>query len=532
MKHSLSKKIALLLFCLLLGIGLLAGCSDKQNAVADKPAIVIVHTNDVHGGFTATDALTGGSSAWTIGHDVVASIYESYAADSTAFLLDAGDAWQGVYFVGQNKGLAAVEIMNAVGYDAMTLGNHEFDYGWEHLSSLIEAAAFPILSQIEDAAALELENLYNYTVIEREGVTIGVFGITTPETQFKSAGGFGREFGSVQDIIGYAALMAQTLRETEDVDYVICLSHLGVEDMGYGTSYNIRDAVEGIDLIIDGHSHTTLDDIENVAGKTQITSAGSGGEYVGVAKLQYLDGELQVELLNISKEDAVDIEPKAEISTLIASWINVVATEGAAVVAQIPFDISVNQEFERTGETVMGNIVTDAMLLASGADIALENGGGLRNQQLTAGAVSKAQLISILPFGNTLQMAEVSGAVILEALELGVSRYPEQNGGFLHASGLTYSFDPAAESGSRIVEVLVAGQPLDAEATYLVCTNDFIALGGDQYSMFAEPFSQLLPLDMPELTTLDEVLIWYLQEYHASISNELQGRVTVLQSAE
>lgn len=533
------KKSVKQLFVLVVCLCLLAGCtaapvsSSLPQSSTPQPqpvasAITIIHTNDVHGYDSAIDAMTGEPSETVIGLDTVAAIRDTYAEEGPTFLLDAGDATQGIFFVTESNGVAAIDIMNAAGYDAMTLGNHEFDHGWFQLINLIEMAQFPILSQLDDAEAQETQNLYQYTVLEDDGVRLGVFGITTPETQFKSNGGFGRNFGTVNDMVEHANAMVKTLREDEQVDYVVCLAHLGIEDMGYGTSYDIRDNVEGIDLIIDGHSHTALADIPNDPGKTTITSAGSQGALVGVAHLDATGDMLAVEVENLDKAATSGYTPNAEVTTVIDNWVNEVAEEGSTVVAQIPFDITVARDNERTGETVMGNIITDAMREASGADIALQNGGGIRDQQLTKGDVTKAQVVTILPFGNVLQMAEVKGSVILEALEQGVSTYPEANGGFAHVSGMTYTFDPSAEVGSRIVSATVGGQPLDPEATYTLCTNDFTAMGGDLYTMLIEPFSNQLPLENPDLAPLDQALIAYLTKHQSDLSPNTEGRIQMV----
>lgn len=492
-----------------------------------KP-ITIIHTNDVHGYDSAIDALSGEESEYVIGRATVSTIRYTYSPNTPTFLLDAGDATQGVFFATANKGEAAIDIMGAAGYDAMTLGNHEFDYGWFWLSNLIGMADFPILSQLNDTEAQELENLFTHTVIERDGVRLGVFGITTPETQFKSDGGFGRDFGTVDSIIAHANNMVNTLRNDENADYVICLSHLGINDMGYGTSYDIRDNVEGIDLIIDGHSHTPLADIENIEGKTQITSAGANGELVGIAQLSNVNGITQVHLENLDKSATSQYTPDSFVAEVTEQWATRVAEEGNKVVAQIPFDITVARENERTQETIMGNIITDAMREFSGADIAMQNGGSIRDIELTAGDVTQAQLITILPYGNVLQMAEVTGSTILEMLEQSASLYPEPNGGFAHVSGMQYTFNASAPAGQRVTQVLVGGQPLDENATYTLCTNDFTAAGGDLYTMLVEPFSTQLPLAQPEYAALDQALVEYLSLYQDELSPELEGRIMIL----
>ncbi|MDR1192614.1 MAG: 5'-nucleotidase C-terminal domain-containing protein [Peptococcaceae bacterium] len=493
----------------------------------DGVALTILHTNDVHGAFEKSDA--------AIGHDVIAGIYDAYkdAAQRPVLLLDAGDAVQGVYFVGQSRGEAAIDIMNAVGYDAMTVGNHEFDYGFPRLRELGAKAAFPFL--LKDALSDGADNFAPYVVIERGGERVGVFGVTTPQTAAGSVGGIeladaGKSFGSVAELIDQARAAVAALRLDEKVDVVVCLSHLGVEDIGFGTSYDIRDNVEGIDVIIDGHSHTALADIEQAGGKAPITSTGTAAVAVGVVDfVKGDDGKFTVDAHSIFKADAEAFAPRPEVAAVIANWSETVETAGAEIVASIKEDIPLARSLLRTGESVAGNLVADAMRAASGADVALENGGGVRdtNPSLPAGDLTRKQLITVLPFGNVPQMAAVKGSVLKEALEHGIASYPTPMGGFPQVSGVTFTFNLLAPAGARILEIKVGGEPLDPGKTYTLATNDFTGpLGGDGYGMLREPFaSQALPIKETGLATLDEVLIWYLSEHADDVKYETEGRV-------
>jgi hypothetical protein len=234
---------------------------------------------------------------------------------------------------------------------------------------------------------------------------------------------------------------------------------------------------------------------------------------------------------SINKETASETAPKAEVSAVIAKWAAAVDKAGSEVVAEVKQDIPLARALLRGGEAVAGNLVADAMRAASGADVALENGGGVRdtNPSLPAGDLTRKQLISVLPFGNVLQMAEVSGAVLKEALEHGVSSYPTPSGGFPQVSGVRFTFDPLAEAGARITEITVGGEPLDEGKVYKLATNDFTGtLGGDNYTMLREPFSKNpLPLKETDLATLDEVLIWYLENHADDVNYELDGRIAV-----
>lgn len=523
--HKRPLTLFILLSALFLSIAAFTGCTANEN---ENKAISILHTNDVHGYYSTMDATTGKTAEDVIGHDIIAAVYDAYKKDGTAFMLDAGDAIQGIYFVTENDGQAAIEIMNTVGYDAMTLGNHEFDYGWFRLQQLMGDADFPMLTSLDDEEAVAATNLYKTTVIERDGVKLGVFGLTTPETATSSNGGFGRDFGTKETLIQSAKDAVKQLTEEDQVDYVICLSHLGTIASDYGTSYDIRDNVEGIDLIIDGHSHTPLEEIKNEEGKTKITSTGAYNIGLGVANLSKENGKTSVTLETLDQEKASAFGQKAEVTKVIKKWYDEVHEAGSEVVAQIPFDITVARENERTKETVMGDITTDAMREVSGADIAMQNGGSIRDQKLTTGDVTKSQIISIFPYGNVLQMAKVKGSTILAVLEHSVSGYPDTEGRFMQVSGLSFDFNPNHEVGQRVSNVLVGGQPLGSETIYTLCTNDFAAAGGDDYEMLVEPFKNQEPLKNPDLTPLDSAVIWYLGEHQSTLVNETQGRINVL----
>jgi C-terminal peptidase prc len=520
----LNKRVSALLLAVALLIGSIVTLA-ADNAVA----LTILHTNDVHGAFERSET--------AIGHDVIAAVYDDYAADGTTILLDAGDASQGVYFVGQSRGEAAVDIMNAVGYDALTVGNHEFDYGWERLKELAALANFPFL--LKDSLSGGAENFAAYTVIERGGLRVGVFGITTPETGSKTVGGIeladnGQSFGTIDVIIDDANRAVAALRMGENVDIVVCLSHLGVEDAGFGTSYDIRDNVSGIDVIIDGHSHTKLADIEQIPGKPPITSTGNAAVALGKVTFTKTADGYAVNVETIAKTEVENYTPKAEVTAVIEKWSALVEVAGSEIVATLKQEIPLTRSILRTSEAVAGNLVTDAMRAASGADIALENGGGVRDTLgiLPAGDLTRSQIISVLPFGNVLQMAEVSGETVKAVLENGVALYPEASGGFPQVSGVDFAFDPSAPVGERVLYVNVGGEPLVLEKLYKFATNDFTGtLGGDGYDMLRKPFAERpLPIAHSELATLDEVVVWYLNEHADDVKYETDGRIFAIET--
>jgi len=485
---------------------------------SNGPVLTILHTNDLHGRFQASDA--------AIGHDFISSVFDRLKAErnGAVLLLDAGDTVRGIYYVGQSRGESAIDIMNAAGYDAMTVGNHDFDYGWERLKDLAVMSDFPFL--LSDTISDKAPGFAPYAIYERGNLKVGVFGLTTPETVFRSSGGFDKDFGDAGSLISYAQETTNELRAA-GADIVICLAHLGTYATAYGSSFDVRDKVTGIDLIIDGHSHGSLSAIKQVDGKAAVVTADAYGSTLGLVEI-YKDGAAyKISAESLFKEDFGDVKPNAKVAETIDIWAEAVRVDGTSVVAQIPFEIAVIRAEENTRETVMGKIAADAFIAASDADIAITHGGGTRAQVLSAGNVTKAQLVGIFPSGNYLKMARVSGSVILEALEHGVALYPEPSSAFPHVSGLTFTFDPLKPPGSRVSDVMVGDAPLDRCKRYILVANDFIATGGEGFDMLVEPFRKPLPLEGNGIFALEDALIWYFENYHSSFSKEFDVRITV-----
>ncbi|MDR0963933.1 MAG: 5'-nucleotidase C-terminal domain-containing protein [Clostridium sp.] len=485
-------------------------------ATGSTPAVVILHTGDVHGSFAASED--------AIGHDVIAAYYQQTKAQTPAtFLVDTGDALQGNFFVNSNLGEAAVDIMNTVRYDVMSLGNHDFDFEWSQTLALAKMAQFPFLTQ-ESVIAGD-DAIASTTMIDRGGYKIGFFGITTPETKQSSNGGFDRDFGTIDSLINYATETASSLR-AQGADLVICLSHLGVVaesgDLSFGTSYALSAGAKGIDVIIDGHSHTPLDEVVQKDGDIPITSAGSDGESIGVVEF-YLENETLVpHLRSIAKADVSSIAPDAEVTNVIDEWIAAEKVAGDKVVGHSPVSLDFNETSVRTTETAIGNLVADALLYATGADISLVNGGNIC-AALPKGDVTRAQINAVLPYANMVLSAQVSGSVIKQVLEHSVSAYPQSQGGFMQVAGMSFVFDPSKPAGSRIVSVTVDGKDLADDQTYQVVSNDFIVAGGDGYEMLIEPF---LTATIHNPSDMAEVFAAYITNNSDSLDPKVEGRIT------
>nr|WP_239534011.1 5'-nucleotidase C-terminal domain-containing protein [Thalassobacillus pellis] len=465
----------------------------SQVHAADNTKITILHTNDSHG--RVKEGTYDG-----MGFAKLATLVEQKQSENpNTILLDAGDTFHGTPFATLENGSSIVDIMNLLGYNAMAAGNHDFNYGYQRTLELADEAAFPLLSANVRVDATNNQLLQPYYIEEIAGLKIGIFGLSTPETHYKTNPKNVEGLTFTDPVTEAKAMVAEL--ESQDVDMIIALTHLGTDASSTDTSIKVAKEAPGIDLIVDGHSHT----VDNIGeGDTLIVSAGEYTKNLGIVELEF-DADQQLVLKTadrITKQDAAEVEEDPETKTLISN----IEKEQESIMNQVVGKSSVNLNGERadvrTSETNLGNLITNAMLEKSGADIAITNGGGIR-ASIGEGEVTLGEIINVSPFGNYLVKMKMSGATIKEALEHGVSDYPNTKGAFPQVGGMTFTIDSKASAGKRVKDLRVSGEPIDLEATYLVATNDFLAAGGDDYSMFAEA----------ELVTEYEALEEIMKEY-------------------
>jgi 5'-nucleotidase/UDP-sugar diphosphatase len=411
--------------------------------------------------------------------------------------LDAGDQFQGSLYYTTYKGQAEVEFMNAIGFDAMAIGNHEFDDGPDVLADFVRAADFPVISgntridESEPLAALVAEHV----VIDRGGAPVAILSVVTPDTSFLASPGPNVRF---EDEIVYLREAVARLKD-EGIDRIILLSHIG-----FGRDQEIARTVDGLSLIIGGHSHTLLSNTVEGTPDYATMVEGPSGRAVPIVQAyafsRYL-GDLRVEFGEdgavISAEgDTIlidaSIEPDATILARIEELSGPIEEMKRRPVAEIAAAIDGSRDNCRARECEMGNAVADAMLARvadQGITIAIANGGGLR-ASLAQGTVTMGDVLTVLPFQNTLTTMRLSGATIIEALEHGVGAIEDGAGRFPQVAGLRFRLDPSAAPGSRISGVEVrqgaSWAPIDETAVYGVVTNNFLARGGDGYTMLAD----------------------------------------------
>ncbi|MGC9320278.1 MAG: bifunctional metallophosphatase/5'-nucleotidase, partial [Armatimonadota bacterium] len=427
------------------------------------------------------------------------------AAGAQTLVLIAGDVLQGTPLSTVFKGEVDFVALNAMDVDAMVVGNHEFDFGMPNLHRLIEMARFPILSanirRRADATRV-FPGTARFTVGDEMVVVVG---LTTPETRIttKPSNVANLTFEEPAEV---ASMLAERITRTRD-RLIVALTHLGHEQ-----DIALARGVPKLDVIVGGHSHTKVETAAQV-GPSLVVQAGSYGHYLGRLDLVIDDGRVSsydYQLIPMEASRPEDAEVRAIVEGYSARLGE--AMRKVVGTAEVPLDGE--REHVRSGETNLGNAITDAMRLVSGAPIALHNGGGIR-ASIDAGPITLGEVLQVLPFGNEVATVELTGRQLHDILHQSIAA-ERPFGGFLHVSGLRI-----AAEGARIVEVTVGDEPLDLQETYLVATNAFLLEGGDGYETFTEGRN---PYYVG--TKLDTAFVQYISEL-GSIAPQEEGRIVI-----
>jgi 5'-nucleotidase len=514
------------------------------SAQDDTFALTIMHTNDQHSHHLPNNAGDGGVAR------LLTVVTQVEAGAENFLLLDAGDRFTGTLFHQQYRGQDNAQIMGALGYDAMALGNHEFDDGDDVLAAFIDAVDFPVLSAnvtVSEDGPLA-GRIAPYTVLDVNGEAIGVIGLTTADTATIASPGEGTEFSS--DYAGIVNAAAADLT-AQGVNKIVLLSHIG-----YGVDVELAPQLTGVDVIIGGHSHTLLSNAYT-AGEAAypfeatsasgepifVVQAGGGSSvWVGQMDLEFdaagvitsFDGDT----ILLSRFITPDPVMQAVVDQLNAPLQELRAT----VIGQSSVFMVGDRAVCRTQECNLGNLIADALRRETNAQIAITNGGGIRasipNEDTPEGSLDLAtpydvtlgDVLTVLPFGNLASTFDLTGADVIAAIEHGVSAVGADSGTgrFPQVSGIRYTFDPAQPVGSRVVSVEVMAEdgsfsPIDPETVYSVASNDFLRQGGDGYTMFAE--NAIDPYDFGR--PLDQIVADYITNL-GPVAPVLDGRIVVV----
>lgn len=456
------------------------------------------------------------------------------AEGQNVVVLDAGDQYQGSLFYTTYKGKDTVEFMNAIGFDAMAAGNHEFDDGPGGLQILAEGAKFPVVSgNLDLSQSPELKGkVGDALTLEVGGEKIGIVSALAMDTPETAAPGDKVIFQDDMDSLK-ADVSALT---DEGVNKIVALTH-----SGYKRDQEFAAEVAGIDAVVGGHSHTLLGDMEGAEGayptmvkgadgvEVPVATAYAYGKYLGHLVLTWDDNGKLVKAEGAPILLDASVAPDEKLAARVKEMAAPIEQLKQKRVAEIKAPIDGSRNNCRARECEMGNVVADAMLARvkdQGVTIAIQNGGGLR-ASIQAGTVTMGDVLSVLPFQNTLSTFQLKGEDVLVALENGASQLEEGAGRFAQVAGLKYTLDPAAPPGSRIGDVQVRDGTnwvaIDPNATYGVVSQNYMRSGGDGYKVFAEKAMNAYDFG-PDLA---DVLAEYLAKQGPEFVPKLDGRITV-----
>ena len=533
---------------LLLGASALTLCATFSGAAYADWTLSILHINDFHSRF---DPITESDSNCDAETDAAGECFggigrlktiidtrrsEIAAEGGNALLLNAGDNFQGSLYYTTYKSKVVSDFLNQFDFDAVATGNHEFDDGPEEYATYLGAVNFPVIGGNFDVSRSDIlrGKLRGAVVVEVAGERVGIIGTLTEDTPDIAASGPDIEF---TDPVAYVRGAAEAL-DAAGVNKIIVLSHIG-----YELDLQLAAAVPLVDVIVGGHTHTILSNTaEGAAGpyptmvanpegiEVPVVQAGQYGKYLGDLKVTWDDNGVVTSAQGEPILIDASVTADADISAQLAKLAGPIEETTSQVVGEATEAIEGSREVCRVRECAMGNLLADAILAATaeqGVSIAFQNGGGVRSS-IDPGPITMGEVLTVLPFSNTLATVEVTGADVIEALENGVSDVENGAGRFAQVSGLKYSYSLAKPVGERVsdVQVMAAGAwaPIDEAATYKIVTNNYVRGGGDGYETFA---SGANPYDFGP--PLEQVVADYIEAQGGQYTPYTDGRITVIE---
>jgi len=507
-------------------------------------SLTIMHTNDTHSHHDPNANGDGGAAR------EAAVVKQIRAEVPNTILLSAGDRFTGTLYHQQYRGQDDVQIMNAIGYDAMTLGNHEFDDGDKTLADFISGVKFPVINaNVDFSQSTDLAGKVSpTTILTVADQKIGIIGLVTPDTPFESSPGKELVFSS--DLAGVTQKYVDDLT-AQGVNKIILLTHIG-----FDVDQQVAAATRGVDVIVGGHSHTLLGNAftaatapyptitKNLDGDpVYIVQAGEYDQYLGRLNVTFdADGKVTKaagDTILLSHY----ITPDPAIQDILTKLAAPIDTLKKTPVGESSVFLVGDRKVCRIEECNLGNLITDAMRAETGAQIAFEDGGGIRSNVpvgsdtpsdlslATPTQVTLGDVLTVLPFGDLTATLKLKGSDVVAALENGVSQVEAGAGRFPQVSGLHFSWDGSKAPGSRIVSVEVeraSGMyaPIDPNATYTVATTSFMRTGGDQYTVFTTNGIDAYDYGKP----VDQVLGEYIKA-HSPVAPVVEGRIIRIDQA-
>jgi len=441
-------------------------------AAADPVKLSIVQVNDVY-----KMSEEGGRAGMA---RIAAVVKAERASGKHVLFVHAGDTFSPSLMSGFDKGEHMVALFNELKLDVFVPGNHEFDFGKDIYAKRIGEANFPVFAaNLRGPDGKKLDKHQDHTILDIEGVKVGITGAALDETPAISSPGDLRFASTVETVAAQAKAMT-----AEGADITIAVVHAG-----FAADWTMQRA-HMVDVILSGHDHDLRVEYD---GKTAMVESGADGQYVTVIDLT-LDKTAKDGKTSFSWKpgfriiDTADVTPDADMAAKVKVYEDQLSKELDVAVATLDAPLDTRTSSVRAGETAFGDVVADALRAATKADVAITNGGGIRgNREYAAGKpFTRRDVLTELPFGNKTVMVKIKGADILAALENGLGKLPEASGRFPQISGMTVEADLIKPAGARVTKVMIGDKPVDPAAQYTLATNDFMLGGGDGYTMLAK----------------------------------------------
>ena len=494
-----------------------AGCASapKRDANAEH-SLVILHTNDHHGAVVSKGGKAGLAERATF-------IKQERENSSDILVLDAGDINTGTAVSNMFEAKPDILAYNKMGYDAVTFGNHEFDSNLEKIRAQQKESAFPWLSANIKEGKKYLGKPY---ITKNFGdYKVGIFGLTTRRTLAIAAPDKSLTF---TDEIETAKEMVKVLRGKEKCDIVILLGHLGdiAETDTHETSLKVAESVEGIDLIIDGHSHTFFAEPKVVNG-TPIVTANESGKYVGRAEMKIKGGKIEAFSWTPVEITAEKFAPDADVAQIVKPFVDKTEDSLKDVVLKTTAPFEFGKKLTRYQEMASGDFLTDGMvwyLSTTGVnvDFALTNGGGIR-AEIEAGDVTKKAIITMLPFDNYVYVVTLKGEDVKALFDF-IGSIKQGAGAFAQvSSAVRYTITYDDEGNGSISNVTINGEPIDEARTYRIAVNDYNAKGGDGYEVLTPSIDTYTGSML-----FNDVFIEYAKTFGEAVTPKTDGRITVI----
>lgn len=478
-------------------------------AIAEPTKITFLHVNDIYE-IAPKDGQGGLAELMTLLRSERAS-----AADTVTTF--GGDLISPSVLSSITKGKAMVDLMNALGVDVAVLGNHEFDFGPAVAAQRVGESKFPWLgANVLTPGGKVAVGARDVFTVRKGDLTIGFFGVLTPDTDIRSSPGEGIDFADVLETAD-AAVKKLT---AAGADLVVALTHLPVDQ-----DRDLAASVAGIHLVLGGHDHEPITFYE---GGVLIHKSGRDAHFLGAIDLltewREVGGKKQLRVQPAWRMiSTVGVKPDPEIKKMVDRYGALLEAELGVVIARTAVDLDTRRETVRGRESAFGNLVADVMKERVGAEVALLNGGAIRGDRTygAGSALTRKDILAELPFGNVIVLLELAGVDLLAALENGVSGVGQDDGRFPQVAGMTFVYDPAAPGGSRIVEAAVEGDPIEDDRLYRVATNEYLAAGGDGYESLKNGDALI---DPAAATLVATAVMDYLGAKKA-ISPKVEGRI-------